>query len=49
MNLSKEEIKLLLEIKNLLLKKGIDENTSPALDTPVGTLRGTIEWGDFRD
>ena len=27
-NLSKEEIKLLLEIKNLLLKKGIDENTS---------------------
>ena len=32
-NLSKEEIKLLLEIKNLLLKKGIDENTS--LDRPV--------------
>lgn len=48
-NLSKEEIKLLLEIKNLLLKKGIDENTSTALDTPVETLRGDIEWGDFRD
>ena len=32
-NLSKEEIKLLLEIKNLLLKKGIDEN--PSLDRPV--------------
>lgn len=27
-NSSKEEIKLLLEIKNLLLKKGIDGNTS---------------------
>jgi hypothetical protein len=45
-NLSKEELKLLLEIKNLLLKKGIDENLSPALDTPVSTLSGTIEWGD---
>ena len=32
-NLSKEEIKLLLEIKNLLLKKGIDEN--PSLERPV--------------
>ena len=32
-NLSKEEIKLLMEIKNLLLKKGIDEN--PSLDRPV--------------
>lgn len=48
-NLSKEEIKLLLEIKNLLLKKGIDENSSPALETPISELRGTIEWGDFRD
>jgi hypothetical protein len=48
-NLSKEEIKLLLEIKNLLLKKGIDENTSPALDKPVNNLRGNIEWGDFKD
>lgn len=48
-NLSKEEIKLLLEIKNLLLKKGIDENQSAALDTSVNELRGSIEWGDFRD
>ena len=32
-DLSKEEIKLLMEIKNLLLKKGIDEN--PSLDRPV--------------
>jgi hypothetical protein len=48
-NLSKEEIKLLLEIKNLLLKKGIDDNISPALDAPIETLTGTIEWGDFRD
>lgn len=48
-NLSKEELKLLLEIKNLLLKKGIDENKSPILDKPVNELRGTIEWGDFKD
>nr|YP_009178774.1 orf172 [Peronospora tabacina]ALJ78440.1 orf172 [Peronospora tabacina]ALJ78487.1 orf172 [Peronospora tabacina] len=48
-NLSKEELKLLLEIKNLLLKKGIDENQSPILDKPVNELRGTIEWGDFKD
>jgi len=45
-NLSKEEIKLLLEIKNLLLKKGIDENKS--LDRPLN-LEGTIDWGDFKD
>lgn len=32
-NLSKEEIKILMEIKDLLLKKGIDENQS--LDRPV--------------
>lgn len=48
-NLSKEEVKLLLEIKNLLLKKGIDENLSPALETPINELRGNIEWGDFKD
>lgn len=48
-NLSKEEIKLLLEIKNLLLKKGIDENQSTVLDTPIGELSGRIGWGDFRD
>ena len=48
-NLSKEEIKLLMEIKNLLLKKGIDENQSPVLDRPINELSGTIEWGSFRD
>jgi len=48
-NLSKEEIKLLLEIKNLLIKKGIDENQSTVLDTPVSELSGRIGWGDFRD
>ena len=36
-NLSKEEIKLLLEIKNLLLKKGIDENQS--LNRPINLNR----------
>jgi hypothetical protein len=45
-HLSKEEIKLLLEIKNLLLKKGIHQN--PNLDRPIH-LEGTIEWGDFKD
>jgi hypothetical protein len=47
-NLSKEEIKLLLEIKNLLLKKGIDENSS--LDRPISEIlqptRGGIVWDD---
>ncbi len=42
-NLSKEEIKLLLEIKNLLLKKGIDENKS--LDKPIN-LQGTFTLGN---
>lgn len=42
-NLSKEEIKLLLEIKNLLLKKGIDEN--PSLDRPIN-LEGTFTLGN---
>jgi hypothetical protein len=42
-NLSKEEIKLLLEIKNLLLKKGIDEN--PSLDKPIN-LEGTFTLGN---
>jgi len=36
----------LKRIKNLLLKKGIDENKS--LDRPLN-LEGTIDWGDFRD
>lgn len=48
-NLSKEEIKLLMEIKNLLLRRGIDENESPFLDRPVRDLRGTIRWGNFED
>lgn len=42
-NLSKEEIKILLEIKNLLLKKGIDENKS--LQRPVN-LEGTFVLGN---
>jgi hypothetical protein len=42
-NLSKEEIKLLMEIKNLLLKKGIDENKS--LDKPIN-LEGTFTLGN---
>jgi hypothetical protein len=50
-NLSKEEIKLLLEIKNLLLKKGIDENTS--LDRPIAEIlqpkNGGLVFGDFKD
>lgn len=50
-NLSKEEIKLLLEIKNLLLKKGIDENTN--LDRPISEIlqpkNGGIVFGDFKD
>jgi hypothetical protein len=50
-NLSKEEIKLLLEIKNLLLKKGIDENKS--LDRPLSEIlqpkNGGIVFGDFKD
>lgn len=50
-NLSKEEIKLLLEIKNLLLKKGIDENSS--LDKPVSDMlqpkNGGIVWGNYED
>ena len=47
-NLSKEEIKLLLEIKNLLLKKGINENSS--LDKPISDIlqptKGGIVWDD---
>lgn len=47
-NLSKEEIKLLLQIKNLLLKKGIDENSG--LDKPLSDIlepnNGGIEWDD---
>ena len=36
-NLSKEEIKILMEIKNLLLKKGINENES--LNRPIDLNR----------
>lgn len=43
-NLSKEEIKLLLEIKNLLLKKGIDENKN--LDRPINLGNASIVWDD---
>lgn len=50
-NLSKEEIKLLLEIKNLLLKKGINENQS--LNRPLSEIlqpkNGGLVWGDFKD
>lgn len=48
-NLSKEEVKILLEIKNLLLKKGIDENKSPFLDLKVSDImrpsRGGLVFG----
>ena len=50
-NLSKEEIKLLMEIKNLLLKKGINENSS--LNRPLSTIlqpkNGGLVFGDFKD
>ena len=50
-NLSKEEIKLLLEIKNFLLQKGINENQS--LNRPLSTIlrhkNGGLVWGDFKD
>nr|AAW67073.1 ORF178 [Phytophthora infestans]ADZ32066.1 ORF178 [Phytophthora infestans]ADZ32074.1 ORF178 [Phytophthora infestans]ADZ32098.1 ORF178 [Phytophthora infestans]ADZ32203.1 ORF178 [Phytophthora infestans] len=53
-NLSHRELKLLWEIKNLLLKKGIDENKS--LDTPLsdflepkGEIKGGFTFGDFKD
>lgn len=45
-NLSKEEIKILMEIKNLLLAKGIDENKSPILDKPISEMRGTFVLGN---
>ena len=50
-NLSKEEIKILMKIKNLLLKKGIDENQSLSLKIPTNTfLEGKeIEWGNYED
>ena len=48
-NMSTEEIKLLREIKNLLLKKGINENQS--LNKPVSVVFGNkqVEWGDYED
>ena len=48
-NLSKEEIKILMEIKNLLLKKGIDENKS--LNRPISEIlqpkNGGIVWDEL--
>ena len=43
-NMSVEEVKLLMEIKNLLLKKGIDENLS--LQKPISNFLDGIkpEW-----
>ena len=48
-DLSKEEIKLLMEIKNLLLKKGINKNES--LNRPVSDIfeNKNIEWGNYED
>lgn len=45
-NISAEEIKLLMEIKNLLLQKGIDEN--PSLKTPIAGLfdNKKIVWNE---
>lgn len=47
-NLSKEEVKLLMEIKNLLMARGIAEN--PSLNRPVSTIlysqNGGIVWDD---
>lgn len=48
-HLSKKEIKLLIEIKNLLLKKGIDENKS--LNRPISEILDNkrLEWGNYQD
>ena len=50
-NMSVEEVKLLMEIKNLLLKKGIDEN--PFLSKPISEIirhkNGGIVFGNFKD
>ena len=50
-NMSVEEVKLLMEIKNLLLKRGIEEN--PFLSKPISEIirhkNGGIVFGDFKD
>ena len=50
-NMSVEEIKLLMEIKNLLLKRGIEEN--PFLSRPISEIiqprNGGMVFGDFKD
>lgn len=50
-NLSAEEIKILMDIRNLLLKKGIDENQSPVLNKPLSEIlkpkRGGIVWDEL--
>ena len=50
-NLSIEEVKLLMEIKNLLLQKGINEN--PFLKKPISEMiqskNGGLVFGNFKD
>lgn len=46
LNVSKEEIKILLEIRNLLLKKGIAENKSSILDKPLNEIKATFTIGN---
>lgn len=50
-NMSVEEVKLLMKIKNLLLKRGIEEN--PFLSKPISEIirhkNGGIVFGDFKD
>ena len=48
-NMNAEEIKLLMEIKNLLMTKGISENLS--LKRPASELfdNKQVEWGDYED
>lgn len=48
------DIKILIQkATDLLMKKGIDENTSPALDKPVSEIiqpkNGGIVWGDYEN
>lgn len=49
--MSVEEIKLLMEIKNLLLKRGIEEN--PFLSRPISEIiqprNGGMVFGDFKE
>lgn len=49
-NLNKEEIRLLFEIKNILMKKGLLENTSlnrPLPEIVRPTKTGGIDWNEF--